>query len=549
VGGAESVAFRQAQALALRGHEVTVLAGALPSEGATAGQLGFDRYRGLPVYRLVLRSLDPDHNFHWPAAARRLRALIAANDIEIVLLHNAMGLGADLILACKAAGARCVVTLHDHWGFCFRATRLRPEGVVCSDHEGCAVCQPTIEAVAGVTLPMRLRRDYVAWCLSHAERLIVPSTYLARAYQEAGFSPERLTVISNGIDLDVVTDTPKRPSAGRVRFLCSAWLGEHKGIPVLMAAAELLAADRKLAGRWHLTIVGDGHLRGTVATWIQQSGLPEQVSLRDRMPRADVLALLPETDVAVLPSIWPENEPVSLLEAIASGTAQIATRVGGSESLVDDELGGYLVAPGDAAALAEAMRRYVVNPNLAITHGIHNRRKRGDFDEAVTISRLEAIFAADLTAPSKTASAPVVICGAGSPPGEAHALARSLHAHLLPGTPPRLIWHSWADAAAWNDAALLWFWDRRVDEALFNQALSHGVPILAPSTDWGEGVARHYGGVVLYRTYLEAMAALRALLGVPGLRGEFSRRAWAAAAAAASLAPRAAFDLRAESAA
>ena len=75
VGGAEIVAFRQAHGLAARGHKVVVLAGAQPSEEAPAGTLSFDVYEGIPVYRLSLRSLDPDLNFYWPAAARRLRAV------------------------------------------------------------------------------------------------------------------------------------------------------------------------------------------------------------------------------------------------------------------------------------------------------------------------------------------------------------------------------------------------------------------------------------------------------------------------------------------
>ena len=551
VGGAELVAHRQARALAARGHHVVVLAGTTGASDANpAGSLSHDVHDGLPVYRLVMRSFEAGLNFHWPAAARRVAGLIASHDLDAVLFHNLNGLGTDMVLAARRAGARCLVTLHDHWGHCFRATRLQPDGRICADHERCADCQATIVDPAGAVLPMRLRRDYVAWCLGHADRLISPSRYLAQSYRDSGFAPDRLLALSNGIDLGAVPADAKRPSPdGAVRFVCSAYLGEHKGIPVLLEAARRLAKDRRAAGRWHLTIAGDGHLRPAVEKLAAQAGLEGRVRLTGRLPRQEFLALLADTDVIVLPSVWPENEPVSLLEAIASGTAQIATDLGGSAALVEHGRGGYLIAPGDPDALAEAMLRYIHAPSLAAAHGDYNRSRRDLFDESRTISRLEDLLDEPAPAASASDAAMVVVCGAASLPPQVEALVRELHAHLPPGPVPRLLWHDWCGAEAWADARLLWLWDRHAHEALFAQALKRGIPVLAPHTGWAEGLARHYGGVILYRTYLEAMAALRALLAMPDLRREFAARACGAADASVAMAPRGAFDLRAEQAA
>ena len=188
VGGAEIVAFRQAQALAARGHHVTVLAGDLPTETNPAGTLSFDVHEGLPVYRLAIRSLEPDENFYWAAASRRLKAIIAADRIEIVHFHNVMGLGANLIPAAKDAGAFCLVTLHDHWGFCYRQTRLRPNGAICDNFDECAGCMPAIQPPGGTALPMRLRRDYVAWCLRQADYLLHAQCFPCEHVYESGIS-------------------------------------------------------------------------------------------------------------------------------------------------------------------------------------------------------------------------------------------------------------------------------------------------------------------------------------------------------------------------
>lgn len=545
VGGAEIVAFRQARALTERGHEVTVLAGDLPTESAPPGTLNFDVHEGLPVYRLAMRSLDPDQNFHWPAAARRMNAIIATGRIEVVHFHNVMGLGANLIPAAKDAGALCLVTLHDHWGFCFRQTRLRPDGSLCNNFEECAGCLPAIQPPGGTALPMRLRRDFVAWCLGHADHLITPSAYLASAYVKAGIAGERIKVVSNGIDLASVPDQAKEPSVdGAVRFLCSAYLGEHKGILVLLDAMKRLAQEQALSSRWHITIAGEGHLRPAIEKALQADGLSSNVSLVGRVPRGELLALMNKTDVAVLASIWPENEPVTMLEAIASGTAQIATRIGGNVELVEDMESGFLVTPGDAEDLADAMRRYVADPSLAARHGAYNRGRRMQFDESNAIHKLEEIMAGMAgSAPAHTPRQPVIICGTGWPALEVSALTSHAHEYLRGGPTPRFVWREWDDAGIWRDAVLLWQWDRHPEEWLVNAASRRGIPILAPANQWAEGLARHYGGVILYRTYLEALAAMRNVLSVPTLWAEYAWRSRAAAASGTVMAPTNAFRL------
>jgi glycosyltransferase involved in cell wall biosynthesis len=462
-----------------------------------------------------------------------------------------MGFGANLIPAARSAGSRCVVTLHDHWGFCFRNTRLRKNGAICENHDECAGCLSTIEPSEQLKLPMRLRRDYVAWCVAQADRLLVPSAYLACAYTQAGFSSDKMTVLSNGIDLEAIHYAPKDTAPdGAVRFLWSGYLGEHKGISVLLDALTQLVQDQTLSSCWQLTIAGEGHLRSKVETQLKERNLTRNVRYVGRLPRSGLLELLRASDVSVLTSIWPENEPVTMLEAIASGTAQIATRIGGNAALVEHMRSGFLITPGDPNELAHVMRLYILDPTLASQHGARNRERRSEFDERRTIDKLEGILAPDHHGQAVLVSrAPVIICGTGIPPHPAVALIEHLHDHLLPGMTARLIWHEWAaESAVWNDVALVWLWDRNCSYSLFNVALQRGVPVLAPISDWAEGLSRHYGSVILYRTYLEAFAALRSLLSVPTLQTAFSWRARAGSAASTSLAPASAFTLRSEAA-
>ena len=551
VGGAEIVANRHARGLQRRGHFVIAIGGSFPSPGRPPGSLEPEMQDGLPVERLALRSLDPALSFRWPGLARRLSALIALHGIEVVHLHNLVGLGVDSILAAKAAGARCVVTLHDHWGFCLRQSLLRPDGSLCRDHEECAVCLESF-IHDDERLPVRLRRDFVAWSLEQADQLISPSAYLASAYGRAHVGEGDIEVLSNGIDLEAVplpgaapkgTDMQPAP----LRFICSAHLGPHKGIGVLLDALQLLMADPALHGRWQLSLVGQGALReaaDALATSAPAVAAGSPLLVMGHLPRAALLSSLAEADVVVLPSIWPENEPVTLLEGTAAGCALLVTRMGGAADMIEEGVTGLGVPPGDAAALAASMRRLIVEPGLAARLGAANLARRELLDERRAVERLEHIYAAPVAARPSPRS-PVIMIGQGSASPEMIALVGSLHQHLPDGPPPRLLRHDWVPPQTWDEATLLWLWTGQGAQEAALQALRRDIPVVAPAGLGLERWAEAGAPVFLYNTPLEALAALQILLGNPAIRARLIRRN-SLAADAVWAAPRDAFALRAE---
>ncbi len=520
VGGAEIVAHRQALALRDRGFNVTIFAGGLPSEGAEPGALDFETVSGLPVYRLTMRSLSPDANFFWEEAASRFRAVFKSAAPDVVHFHNVMGLGANLIPLAKSLGARTVVTLHDHWGFCFKNTRLRNDGALCENAEECAMCLPGI-AASHATLPIRLRRDYVAWCLEQADQLLSPSAYLARAYRQVTRGRLQVSILSNGINQDDI-DISVLPAGEPVRFVAFGYLGEHKGLPVLIKAAERLALDPDLTGRWTLTIAGHGHLEADLHRAIADGRFGEAVSFVGRLEHDAALSLMKQSHVVVLASSWPENEPVTMLEAIATGTAQLASRIGGNLVLVELDAAGLLFTPGDDEDLAVAMRRLIIEPELAPAFGAYNGRRRHRFAERNTIDRLAEL----LESPAESrpaAEGPIVLCAGEAPADGVRLMAH--HLHRLEDKPGsvRLVWHEWADPSLWRKAALLWLWSPDCEaEAVpvISKALRHGVPVLAPAGSTGLACADRFGA--RYDSLLDALAWIAAVEQAPSRSGDLA---------------------------
>jgi glycosyltransferase involved in cell wall biosynthesis len=515
VGGAEIVAQRQAALLKARGHTVSVFAGWVAPPDR-AGWLDVEESSGIRIWRTPVVSFDADDNFFAPSVGDRFRAVLESERPDVVHFHNLAGLGHSLIPLAKRRGVPSVVTLHDHAGYCFRATALRPDGSRCDDPEQCALtCFGAIHPRGvGLAIPMRLRRDYVAWALSHADLLISPSRALADAYLAASIADAgRLQVISNGIDVAAFDAAARHARGPGLRFICIAYLGEHKGIPELLAAARRLALQPDLDARWTLSIVGDGHLKAEVERLSADPRMGGAVRYLGRLPREQVIAEIMASDVVVLPSRWPENEPVVLLEAIAAGVAQLATNTGGMPDLVQAAVTGDLVPPGDADALADAMAAYVREPGRARRQGAASFARRTAFSEERSIDAIEAAYADATRAPAvPRRDRPVVLCAGDWPLAHVAGVCNHLYRLEEPCPGARLIWHGWADPMAWSEAALLWNWSPGASHEVIQRALHAGVPILAPvSCSPVRALETGFGVALTYGTYLEAMVALARL--------------------------------------
>ena len=191
------------------------------------------------------------------------------------------------------------------------------------------------------------------------DSVTVMSDGLASRIAERGVaSPSRLAVIPNAVDFERFGAGGRRDrtrqklgvGAGEFLWLAAGRLAEAKDYPGLLRAFSVVADRRRVL----LLIAGDGPLRGKLARLVDDLGLAGPVrllGLRDDLPE-----LYLASDSLVLSSAW-EGMPNVVLEAMASGTPVVATAVGAAPEMVEDGETGFVVAPGDHAALAGAMKR------------------------------------------------------------------------------------------------------------------------------------------------------------------------------------------------
>jgi glycosyltransferase involved in cell wall biosynthesis len=176
--------------------------------------------------------------------------------------------------------------------------------------------------------------------------------------------PEKFRVIHCGIEPARYAAPERAPRSGPARVLSVAQLKPYKGIAFLVEAARRL---RERGVELECEVIGEGPLRPELEAEIRGAGLEGRFHLRGARTQAEVAEALRRADLFVLPSIVApdgqmEGIPVSLMEALAAGLPTVSTRLSGIPELIQDGRTGWIVPPGDAEALANAIAQAVAEP-------------------------------------------------------------------------------------------------------------------------------------------------------------------------------------------
>ncbi len=206
-----------------------------------------------------------------------------------------------------------------------------------------------------------------------------------------------VTLVPHGVDLERFPATPPPADDGRLRLLAVGRLVAKKGFDTLVEAIARLAAPVALR------IVGTGPDHDALREQIAAAGLVDRIELCGPRDHGDLPAEYAAAHIVVVPSVQDaggdrDGLPNVVLEAMASARAVVASDVGAVASAVTHRETGLLVAPGDAAALAQAIDELARDAELRRELGDAARRLvESEFDlRACTANlqaRLEAVYA------------------------------------------------------------------------------------------------------------------------------------------------------------
>jgi len=360
-GGAEAVALSLHRALRARGNDAWLAVGyrRTSEDGVLEiGQAGSRRRRALTDPGVLLDALRGREDFRFPASRRVLE--LPPRPPDVVHVHNLHGGYFDLRgLPELGRRARLVATLHDAWlftGHC--AHPFDSDGWL----RGCGDCPhlrtyPALLRDGTVFNLARKRSIYAGIELA----VVTPSRWLMDMVERSVLAPAavRREVIPNGIDLEVFAPGD-RAQARRE-------LGLASPSPLVVFSAQ---GGRANEFKDFSTLrEALGRLRVPVEAVVLGDPVPAQEQVGRATVRAvgalspgEVARWLRAADVYVHPS-RADTFPSGVLEALACGTAVVASRVGGIPEQVHEET-GVLVEPGDPEALAAAIESLIGDPVL-----------------------------------------------------------------------------------------------------------------------------------------------------------------------------------------
>ncbi len=314
---------------------------------------------GSSVHRL---GATKNWDLRWMAAYRRL---LRAGNFDIVHFHlpYSAALG-RLVIASLGRGNRPITlyTEHSLWNKAAVLVKILNRSTVSSDQALVAVSGAAYDA-----LPRSLQAN--AQVVVHGVNLSL-SQAMVEQRQE--------------IRHQVRTELGLGP--GELLAVTVANLRSEKGYDVLLEAARLVIG-RDLPIR--LAAAGQGSMETELSEIHKRLGLGERFQFLGH--RGDALRLMTAADVFVLAS-HQEGLPVALMEAASVGATIIATAVGGVPQVVTDGVNGLIVPPGDPVALADALERVCVDPDLRDRLSRQAMADSARFDIARASGEIEDIY-------------------------------------------------------------------------------------------------------------------------------------------------------------
>jgi colanic acid/amylovoran biosynthesis glycosyltransferase len=223
-----------------------------------------------------------------------------------------------------------------------------------------------------------------------AAEFVACVSYFGRAQAMRLVTPDhwrKLHVIRCGLPL---SELPDHAPAGPVRRIIAVGrLSPEKGQAGLLEAFADVSRDHK---DLELVLVGDGPEAERLRAIAQQLGISDRVRFAGRLGEQETLEQIAHADILVLSSFM-EGLPIVLMEAMAMGTAVIASRVAGIPELVEDGTSGLLFTPSNWDELAARMRRLFDDDALRAKLASRGREAvDAEFDVDRSAERLRNLF-------------------------------------------------------------------------------------------------------------------------------------------------------------
>ena len=220
--------------------------------------------------------------------------------------------------------------------------------------------------------------------VNDAKRCLVPSVEMYQTFAQLGFSMNQFEVCPYGIDTsNLDTDYIRKPWLGtddrplRIGYIGS--ITRAKGLHVFLQSLNFLSNIELNSCKIH--IYGDvAHDTDYSQSLTDAYSNTSYLNWKGTFPSSEVYQVLQNLDLLVVPSIWRENSPLIVSQAIATGLPIFLSDVEGMRSQVEDYVNARLFPVGDSLSLASLLSSAISNPSILFTPNDRSPSCRTIFD-------------------------------------------------------------------------------------------------------------------------------------------------------------------------
>lgn len=423
--GTEAYTLSLAKEFIAAGHEATVISATFQGEPRQTSPIERFQWDGVPVvsidknawpHRSVAETYDQ------PSLREVHREVLLSLKPDVLHVCHLINHTAAVVDVAAELGIPIYATLTDFFGFCLTNKLEAADGSLCEgpslSRANCIACHlkaaamrpdtgravrtlaaPWLRGVSSSALALigrstpkarvgslrpadivvRPQRLHAA--LAHYAGAIAPSAFLHDAYSKNGF-PAPLHLSHFGVDIDR-SPKPTSPEPSTVRLGYVGQLAAHKGVDVLLQA--LRAANRP---NIRLTIWGDEGQDPAYSAKLRTLAEGLDVRFAGTVPREVLPDVMAGIDALAIPSVWYENSPLILLQALATHTPVIVSDVQGLTEFIQEGRSGFAFPRGDAAALTAILTRLAAEPSILPRLSLQTEFPRTSRDMALDVLSL-----------------------------------------------------------------------------------------------------------------------------------------------------------------
>ena len=363
-GGSERYVFELSKLLEDHGHQVMQFSMADDKNYYSKFSQYFIKQADLHKFNLI-NIIKFFYNYE---AVKNLKKLIKGERPDLAHLHNiAHQISPVIIKVLKKHNIPIVQTLHDYKLICPKA-KLYSRGRICERCQGgryynCFLkkCSHNSRAKSFLAMLEAYLNNKILKYYDSVDLFIAPSQFMKDICIKFGLPENKIKLVYNfiGAETELAEEIMEKTEPAYILYF--GRLAEEKGINILLEALKMLNNKIKLK------IAGAGPEYKKIEALITKNNLNNQAELLGPKSGLELQKIIKQARAVIISSLWPENMPYSLLEALSLGKIVIASRVGGLPEIIQDGHNGLLFKSGDSIDLAEKISMVIADNQLSNT--------------------------------------------------------------------------------------------------------------------------------------------------------------------------------------